>query len=310
MLTHDIRETVERVRIVEVGPRDGLQNVAIKMSVEERVRLITRLVATGHRDVEVGSFVHPRWIPQMANTGEVLSRLERRDDVRYWALVPNMRGLENALSVGAKHVAVFLSSSETHNQNNLNRSIAESLENIRRVSEICVSEGVMLRGYISTVFGCPYEGEVDFERVVDIGSALLEMGCDHLSLGDTTGMGEPKAIESKLERALSHFGAEKIALHSHDTRGLGLVNTLIALRVGLRIFDSSVGGMGGCPYAAGAAGNLATEDLVYFLNSMGIEHGLDLGALVEISRELKEKHTITISSHYFPYGVQSLLQRT
>lgn len=306
MLTDDIRNNVGRVRVVEVGPRDGLQNVSTKMSVEERVSLIESLVSAGHRDVEIGSFVHPRWIPQMANTGDVYARLNRRKDVRYWALVPNLRGLENALSAGVKHVAVFLSSSETHNQKNLNRSIAESLENVGRVCEIAKREGVMLRGYISTVFGCPYEGDVDFERVIDIGTQLSEMGCDHLSLGDTTGMGEPRAIEGKLERALSVFGAERVALHSHDTRGLGLVNTMVALRVGFRVFDASVGGMGGCPYAAGAAGNLATEDLVYFLESMGIEHGLDLQALVRISRELKEKHTIQISSHYYPYGLQTL----
>lgn len=301
MITEEIASEGRRVRVVEVGPRDGLQNSAQRLTVEQRVELIERLVAAGVRDIEVGSFVHPRWIPQMAQTDEVFARLERRAGVRYWALVPNMRGLETARSVGVEHVAVFLSTSETHNQRNLNRSIAESLANVSDVARACRAEGIAVRGYLSTVFGCPFEGAVPVERVIELAQALLELGAEHVALGDTTGMGEPAAVERKLVRLVEAIGAERLALHSHDTRGVALVNTTLALRAGLRIFDSSIGGLGGCPYAPGAAGNLASEDLVHLLSGLDLDSEVDLEALVETSAGL-ESLGFPIASTYYRYG--------
>ena len=296
------REQPEEVTVVEVGPRDGLQNERVRLTVEQKLRLINGLVDAGVRNIEVGSFVHPRWIPQMADTAEVFRRLERRDDVRYWALVPNARGLESALEVGVSHVAVFLSSSETHNRRNINRTIAESLENLREVCATARREGLGIRGYVSTVFGCPYEGDVDFSRVMDITTALLEMGACEVSLGDTTGMGTPLQVRDRLGQALERFGPDQIALHLHDTRGLGLANALMGLEAGMRIFDGSVGGMGGCPYAPGASGNLGTEDLVHMLHSAGIRTGIDLDRLLAISQLLENDYGATLNSRFYRYA--------
>jgi hydroxymethylglutaryl-CoA lyase len=292
----------KHVTIVEVGPRDGLQNERIRLTVAQRLSMIRGLVAAGIRNVEVGSFVHPKWIPQMADTADVLRKLERRDDVAYWALVPNMRGLEAALEAGATHVAVFVSSSETHNKKNLNRTIAESLSGIEEVSTAALEAGCTLRGYVSTVFGCPYEGDIDFSRVLDITGSLLELGCAQVSLGDTTGMGTPAQVGAGVRRALDTYGVERLALHLHDTRGLAIANALVALGEGMRTFDSSVGGMGGCPYAPGAAGNVGTEDLVNMLHSSGYETGVNLQRLLRVSRRLEQDYGATLNSAYFRYS--------
>ena len=279
----------KKIRVIEVGPRDGLQNEKVRVPASAKVELVERLVDAGLRDVEVGSFVHPKWVPQMADTAEVARRIRRVDGVRYWALVPNARGLEFAVQANLTHIAVFLSSSETHNRKNINRSIAESLATVTEVTRTALGEGLTVRGYISTVFGCPYEGEVDFGRVLDIGAALLDAGVVQISLGDTTGMGIPPQVREGCARAVETFGTERVALHLHDTRGLGLVNAAQALEVGVTTFDSSVGGMGGCPYAPGASGNVATEDLVQMLHAMGISTGVDLEALVDAAAFIEEK---------------------
>lgn len=268
--------TSSSLRVFEVGPRDGLQNESIILPVASKVALIDRLVASGLRDIEIGSFVHPKWVPQMAATDEVARALEPRDGVRYWALVPNRKGLERAIESGIEHVAVFMSSSETHNQRNVNRSIAESLEGLEDVIGMATSEGLAVRAYISTVFGCPFEGEVDFERVLDIARQLLDFGAFQISLGDTIGAGQPLQVRQGCRRVVEAFGsADPFALHFHDTRGLGLVNVFAGFLEGFRCFDSSVGGLGGCPYAPGAPGNLSTEALLKLAHSMGLETGVD-----------------------------------
>ncbi len=294
--------TPERVTLVEVGPRDGLQNERVRLTTDQKLAMIEGLADAGLRHIEVGSFVHPRWIPQMADTAEVVRRLPEREGVAYWALVPNDRGLDNAIDAGARHIAVFLSSSETHNQKNLNRTIAESLEGIGAVVARALANGMQVRGYVSTVFGCPYEGDIDFGRVMDITDALLEFGVWQVSLGDTTGMGTPLQVQRGVARALERFGADALALHLHDTRGVGLANALVALEAGMRTFDSSAGGMGGCPYAPGAAGNLGTEDLVHMLHSSGVETGIDMDRLLEVSRRLELDHGATLNSAFYRYA--------
>ena len=290
------------VRIVEVGPRDGLQNERVHLDVEQKLRLIQGLVDAGMRDIEVGSFVSPKWIPQMAGTEELIRALPKREDLRYWALVPNTRGLESALACGATHIAVFVSSSETHNRKNLNRTIDESLAGLREVTRVAKDEGMHIRAYVSTVFGCPYEGEIDMNRILDITGQLLDMGAWQVSLGDTTGMGSPYQVKGRLEQALDAYGAEKIALHLHDTRGLGLANALVGLETGILTFDTSIGGMGGCPYAPGASGNLGSEDLVHMLHSAGVDTGVDLQQLLAVSRMLDQEFGATLNSRYFRYA--------
>lgn len=294
--------TPPRATIVEVGPRDGLQNERVRLSTDQKLAMIRGLVAAGLRHVEVGSFVHPRWIPQMADTAEVVRQLPDDDGVHYWTLVPNDRGLDNALDAGARSIAVFMSSSESHNKKNLNRTIEESLENIRGVAGRALSHGLEVRAYVSTVFGCPYEGDVDFGRVLDIADALLELGAVQVSLGDTTGMGTPMQVRTSLERALERFDTAQLALHLHDTRGVGVANALVAWDAGIRTFDASVGGMGGCPYAPGAAGNLGTEDLVHMLDAMGVDTGVDLDGLLDVSRRLEFDHGATLNSAFYRYA--------
>lgn len=296
------RQLPSKVRIVEVGPRDGLQNERVHLDVAQKLRLIQGLIDAGMRDIEVGSFVSPKWIPQMAGTAEVIRALPKTDDLRFWALVPNERGLEGAIEAGATHIAVFVSSSETHNKKNLNRTIAESLEGLREVTKTALQHGMTVRGYVSTVFGCPYEGEVSMERILDITGQLIDMGADQVSLGDTTGMGSPYQVKGRLEQALDAYGDQKIALHLHDTRGLGLANALIGLETGILTFDTSVGGMGGCPYAPGASGNLGSEDLVHMLHAAGVDTGVDLSKLLEVSRLLNEDFGATLNSRYFRYA--------
>ena len=278
------------VTLYEVGPRDGLQNETARLPVEAKVRLIQALSACGLSRIEIGSFVRPDWIPQLADTDQVAQRLQRRAGLRYSALVPNRTGLDRAVSSGLREVAVFMSSSEAHNQKNTNKSIAESLEHFSAIVPAAKAQGLFVRAYLSTVWGCPYQGEVDPRRALEITQKLRAIGCDEISLGDTIGIGNP--LQTRRIVALFLEGgieASRIALHLHDTNGTALANCLAGMELGITTFDTSVGGMGGCPYAPGAAGNLATEDLASMLEGMGIETGVDLEKLFaagELAEEL------------------------
>jgi len=273
------------VSVYEVSPRDGLQNEARPVPLEGKVRLIEALVRAGLKRIELTSFVSPRWVPQLADAEELIRTiLPRSEGVTYSALVPNATGLERALRVGLPEIAVFLSASETHNRKNTNKSIARSLETFAEVVPPARQAGLRVRAYISTVWGCPYEGDVPVERSLELAQALLELDCYQVSLGDTIGVGTPLQTRRLLERFLAEIPAPRLAMHCHDTRGTALVNCLVGLELGIRDFDSSVAGLGGCPYAPGAAGNLATEDLVYMLEGMGIRTGVDLELVVEAGR--------------------------
>ena len=267
----------ERVTIYEVGPRDGLQNEAAKLPVEEKLRLLGALADAGLSRIELGSFVRPDWIPQLADTDELARKVPQRSGLRWSALVPNRQGLDRALAAGLREVAVFVSASETHNQKNTNKSVAKSLELFREIVPAARQAGALVRAYLSTVWGCPYEGAVDPRRAVAIAEQLREMGSAEISLGDTIGVGNPLQTRRILELFLAAgFTGQDLALHLHDTNGTALANSLVGLEMGIRTFDTSIGGMGGCPYAPGAAGNLATEDLVSMLEDMGIQTGVSL----------------------------------
>lgn len=269
-----------QIRIHEVAPRDGLQNEAAIVPTEAKVAFIEHLVASGCTDIEVSSFVRPRWIPQLADAAEVVARLPRAEGVTYWGLVPNQRGLDRAIDCGMEAVATFMSASETHNNRNLNRTRRESLVGLRQVIRSAVSSGLRVRGYISTVFGCPFEGPVAPEASLNLAEELLDAGAECIALGDTTGMGNPTQV-AELVGLFQDGGIplERLALHMHDTRGTALANVLAGFQAGIRHFDASVAGLGGCPYAPGASGNLASEDLVYMLREMGHDTGIDLDAL-------------------------------
>lgn len=270
-----------QVRIVEVGPRDGLQNEKQPISATTKVELIERLVSAGVSYIEAGSFVNPKWVPQMAGSDEVFEQMPRSTGVTYAALTPNMKGYERAIEVGATEVAIFAAASEAFSQKNINCSVAESIERFKPVMDAAKSAGVKVRGYVSCVVGCPYEGEVSPQKVAEVSKQLLDMGCYEVSLGDTIGVGTPASIEAMLKTVMEQIPAEKLAVHLHDTYGQALANILISLQMGISVVDSSVAGLGGCPYAKGASGNVATEDVVYMLDGLGIEHGIDLEQLVD-----------------------------
>ncbi len=278
-----------RVEIVEVGPRDGLQNERDVLDVDTRVAFIERLIAAGFRRIEVGAFVSPKWVPQMAHADAVLKRLGRREGVRFSVLVPNLRGLEMAIDAGAEEVAVFAAASETFSHRNINCSIAESLERYRAVTERARTAGIRVRGYVSCIAGCPYEGEVPVRRVVDVAAALDRMGCCEISLGDTIGVATPRRIVELLGACAQAVPLARIALHLHDTYGQALANVLAGLLFGVRTFDAAAAGLGGCPYAPGASGNLASEDLLYMLDGLGIESGVDLDRLVDATAFIMER---------------------
>jgi hydroxymethylglutaryl-CoA lyase len=266
-------------RIVEVGPRDGLQNQPKILSTDQKLEFIRLLADAGLKDIEVSSFVHPKWIPQLADADELVPQLPPISGVRYSALVPNVKGLERALKAGVTRVAVFTAASETFNKRNINMSIAESLEAIAAVAERATREGVSVRGYISTCFVCPYEGKVAKQKVVDVARQLFSLGLDELSIGDTVGAATPVDVEDTVSTLIESFGASKLAMHFHDTYGMAIANVFASLRLGIAVFDSSAGGIGGCPYAPGATGNVATEKLHYLFERLGIEDGLSLGRL-------------------------------
>jgi isopropylmalate/homocitrate/citramalate synthase len=287
-----------RVRVVEVGGRDGLQNEPGTVATDDKVRYLDLLTEAGFDTIEVGSFVRPDRIPQLADTEIVFARIRRRPGVRYVALVPNAKGLERALGAGVRDIAVFTAASETFNRRNINMGVDESLTLQRPVIERAKRDGAWVRGYVSTVFGCPYEGAVAVERARDVAGALLEMGCDEISLGDTIGVGTPLQVQRVVEEVGTRVPPERMAMHFHDTRGTALANVLAALSAGITIFDSSSGGLGGCPYAPGASGNLATEDLLYMLDGMGIETGVSLERVVAASRFMQNALGRTLPSRY------------
>ncbi|MGM0691895.1 MAG: hydroxymethylglutaryl-CoA lyase [Pseudomonadota bacterium] len=269
----------KQVRLVEVGPRDGLQNEPEPISTATKLELIDRLGAAGITYIEAASFVSPKWVPQMADHREVMTNLARRDGVTYAALTPNLKGLEGALASGVEEVAVFGAASEAFSQKNINCSVAESLARFEPVLERAQEAGVRVRGYVSCVLGCPYEGEIDPAKVAEVSKALYEMGCYEVSLGDTIGTGTPLKAKRMIEAVARDIPMDKLAAHFHDTYGQALANLYAVLEEGIAVVDSSVAGLGGCPYAKGASGNVASEDVVYLLDGLGIETGIDLEAL-------------------------------
>lgn len=273
----------DRIHIVEVGPRDGLQNEKQTISVEAKIALVERLAAAGLKSVEAGAFVSPKWVPQMAASDEVMARLKRRGGVSYPVLTPNMKGYEGARAAKADTVAVFGAASETFSQKNINCSIAESLDRFRPVIDAAKADGVRVRGYVSCVLGCPYEGRTPLANVVRVARALHDMGCYEISLGDTIGVGAHEEARAMIRAVADEVPIAALAGHFHDTYGQALANIWASIEEGVRTFDSSVSGLGGCPYAKGATGNVASEDVVYSLEGSGVETGVDLGALIDIS---------------------------
>jgi hydroxymethylglutaryl-CoA lyase len=276
--------TIDHVHIVEVGPRDGLQNEKVTIPTEAKIDYITALADAGLTTIEAGAFVSPKWVPQMADTAEVYRNIPKDPGVDYPVLVPNMRGLDRAIEAGVKSIAIFTAASETFNQRNINMTIDESFINYAPVAARARAEGMRVRGYVSTAFGCPYEGDVAPEKVLEVSARLLDLGCYEVSVGDTIGVGTPVQVQGVVGILMQVIPASKLAMHFHDTRGTALANTLAALEMGIPTFDASSGGLGGCPYAPGASGNMATEDLVYMLEKMGIDTGVDLNLLVAASQ--------------------------
>ncbi|NLY80709.1 MAG: hydroxymethylglutaryl-CoA lyase [Lysinibacillus sp.] len=270
-----------KVRIKEVGPRDGLQNEKMFIETKDKVQWIDLLSKTGLDYIEVTSFVHPKWIPQLADSGEVLKSIKRETGVTYAALVPNIKGLERALEVNVDEVSVFMSASEGHNKSNINKTIDETFPILKEVVNEAKKAKVSVRGYVSTVIACPYDGPVTPEQVLKVVEKLAEMGVSEISLGDTIGVGVPTQVEQLLTVLLKYYPANLFAMHFHDTRGTALANIVKSLELGITTFDSSTGGLGGCPYAKGASGNVSTEDLLYLLSEMNIETGINMDALME-----------------------------
>jgi len=268
------------VQLVEVGPRDGLQNQKQTIALAAKVQLIDDLADAGHTVIEAGSFVNPKWVPQMADSEQVFNAITRRAGVRYCALTPNLQGFERALAVGADEVAIFAAASETFSHKNINCSVADSLQRYEKLMEAARQNNIAVRGYVSCVLGCPYEGDVAPLAVAEVTGKLLEMGCYEVSLGDTIGVGSAGGMQRLLGELLARFKPADLAVHCHDTYGQALSNILVALQQGIATVDTSVAGLGGCPYAPGASGNVASEDVVYMLHGMGIETGLDLDKLI------------------------------
>lgn len=272
------------VRVVEVGPRDGLQNESTIIPTQKKAEFIVLLANAGLKDIEVTSFVHPKWVPQLADGEELIRQLEFVPGVRYAALVPNVKGLERAISSGIRRIAVFTAASETFNRKNINMGIQESIDGFKPVVERATREGMSVRGYVSTCFVCPYEGPIAKEKVAGITRALFDLGVDEVSIGDTIGAATPRDVEDTGGHLLKEFSADKLAMHFHDTYGMAVANVYQSLQMGFTIFDSSAGGLGGCPYAPGASGNLATEDLLYLLDRLGTQTGVSLKMIRRASR--------------------------
>ncbi|GGF64035.1 hydroxymethylglutaryl-CoA lyase [Terasakiella brassicae] len=274
----------KKVKIVDVGPRDGLQNEKEIVPTKAKVELIHRLADAGLPVVEAGSFVSPKWVPQMGDSAEIMKTITRKAGVSYPVLTPNMKGFEAAMAVNAQEVAIFGAASESFSQKNINCSIAESLARFEPIMAAAKEKNIAVRGYVSCVVGCPYEGDIAPEKVAEVAAKLYEMGCYEISLGDTVGVGTPGKVQDMLKAVSAVVPMEKLAVHFHDTYGQALANIYAALEMGVSVVDSSVAGLGGCPYAKGASGNVATEDVVYMLNGLGIETGVDLDKLCEAGR--------------------------
>ncbi|TCT17594.1 hydroxymethylglutaryl-CoA lyase [Melghiribacillus thermohalophilus] len=287
----------EQVVIKEVGPRDGLQNEPQKIPTDQKIEWINRLSDTGLSYIEITSFVHPKWIPQLADALEVAKSIRKKKGITYAALVPNLKGLERALEADIDEVSVFMSASETHNKKNINKTIKDTYPVLEEVVNEAKKHNKSVRGYVSTVFGCPYEGEVSVDQVIDVSRRLFDMGIDELSLGDTIGVAHPKQVEEVLLRIKDEFPNKSIALHFHDTRGTALANCLTAMQLGFNTFDASLGGLGGCPYAKGASGNVATDDLLYMLDGMGIETGIDFQKLLDAAGYIQRQIQKPLPSH-------------
>jgi len=283
------------VKIVEVGPRDGLQNEPGRILIEDKIQLINHLSEAGLKHIEAGSFVSPSWVPQMADSTDVFKKIKRHSDVTYSALTPNLQGFEAALAVKADEVAIFAAASETFSQKNINCSIAESIERFKPLITAAQTNKLKVRAYVSCILGCPYEGHIKHEQVIRVTKQLLALGCYEVSLGDTIGTGTPHKTKALLRHMLTEFKPAQLALHFHDTYGQAIANQYVALELGLRTFDSSIAGLGGCPYAKGASGNVATEDLVYMLQAAGLETGLDLGNLISAGQAVC--HALSRSNH-------------
>nr|WP_297349345.1 hydroxymethylglutaryl-CoA lyase [uncultured Glaciecola sp.] len=277
------------VEIVEVGPRDGLQNEKTSLSAQDKIDFIDQLSLVGCKRIEAGSFVSPKWVPQMASSDEVFRTIKRVDGIRYSALTPNMKGFDLAMQVGVQEVAIFGAASQSFSQKNINCSIQESLERFAPVVEKAKQHNIPVRGYVSCVLGCPYEGDIKVEDVVTVSTALLDMGCYEISLGDTIGVGTPLKTKALIEACLLVIPSSQLAVHFHDTYGQALANILTAIQLGIRVIDSSVAGLGGCPYAKGASGNVASEDVVYMLHNMGINTGIDLNKLIQVGKSMSHK---------------------
>ncbi|QOL24707.1 hydroxymethylglutaryl-CoA lyase [Thalassotalea sp. LPB0316] len=279
----------KHVKIIEVGPRDGLQNEKTLISADDKLALIDMLAESGLSYVESGSFVSPKWVPQMATSSEIFSKLNKKAGVTYAALTPNMKGFEAAMAVNVDEVAIFGAASESFSQKNINCSIDESLARFAPIMDAAKAKGINVRGYVSCVVGCPYEGDISPQAVTKVAKKLLEMGCYEISLGDTIGVGTPASVSAMLDDVLTAVPADKLAVHFHDTYGQALTNIYTALGKGIKVVDSAIAGLGGCPYAKGASGNVATEDVVYMLNSMGIDSGIDFEKLLKAGWFISDK---------------------
>ena len=278
-----------QVRIVEVGPRDGLQNEKTLINTDIKIELIECLANAGLKYIEAGSFVNPKWAPQMADSNQVLQKIKRRDNVTYAALTPNLKGFERAMQANATEVAIFGSASESFSQKNINCSIAESLERFEPVMQAAKAHKIRVRGYVSCVVGCPYEGDISPAKVAKVAKALYDMGCYEVSLGDTIGVGTPSLITTMINTVATFIPIEKIAVHFHDTYGQAIANSYAALQLGVSVIDSSIAGLGGCPYAEGASGNVATEDVLYLLKGLNIETGINLSAAIAAGNFISER---------------------
>lgn len=285
-----------RVTIVEVGPRDGLQNEKVEISTADKIAFVDRLSASGLGVIEVTSFVSPKWVPQLKDAEAVLAGITRRDGVRYTALVPNMPGFERAARAGLGEIAIFTAASDTFSRKNTNQSIEESFVGYKQVCHCAIAAGMRVRGYLSTAFGCPFEGDVSSTVVAELTARLLDMGVFEVAISDTIGVAHPGQVPAVLEEVLTKAPIEKLALHFHDTRGMALPNVLAALSMGVSTFDASTGGLGGCPYAPGASGNLATDDLLYMLEGLGIETGVSRASIADASAFIGERLDHTLPS--------------
>jgi hydroxymethylglutaryl-CoA lyase len=278
-----------RVTIVEVGPRDGLQNEAQRVPTEDKIAFVDALSAAALPVIEVSAFVSPKWVPQMGDAADVFAGIQRRPETRYTALVPNIAGLERAHAAGVTEIAIFAAASETFSRKNINSTIDASLATYRDVAKRAAELGILVRAYLSTAFGCPFEGDVAPAKVAEVAAALIELGAIEVAVSDTIGIGHPGQVRTVLEAVAARVPIEQVALHFHDTRGMALANVMVGLDLGVTTFDASAGGLGGCPYAPDATGNLATEDLVYMLDGLGVATGVSLPALLEASRFIEPR---------------------